>query len=67
MSARCDVRCPAAGIVIVRKPGAGAGGGMGELVLCGHHYEHYDVLLSLGGWTVVSDGRVRLAAQEATR
>jgi len=58
---RCDAACPAAALVTVRKPGNS------ELTFCGHHYQDYEVLLNLGGWTVVSDGRVRLAAQEAMR
>lgn len=57
---RCD-RCIATALVVVTKPGAG------ELALCGHDYTDNAALLELGGWRVVTDGRERLAEQEARR
>lgn len=57
---RCD-RCGHAALVVVTKRGAG------ELALCGHDYTDLAALLELGGWRVVSDGRERLAQQEARR
>lgn len=63
---RCD-RCPAAALVVVKKTGAGAHGGIGELALCGHDYGDLAALLELDGWRVVTDGRERLAQQEARR
>lgn len=55
----CD-RCPATALVVVRK-------GPAELALCGHDYHDLGALLGVRGWEVVSDGRARLAEQEARR